>query len=166
MPRPDYQLAELTATEFDARWSSNNSVGGDFISKPQFEVIEDPSTGTSSRRLPNDARTTPYVYVYDDSSVTPEFDTVHWQTKKHTGSVRMEVVVADDMNGKTDKQMRDDIREVLLNIVDANNSPVDGVFGTDWQTLRTVNIDTNPSQFSNQSSLYFDIEYDADSLKL
>jgi hypothetical protein len=157
MTRPTYRTGELVSDGFSSEWGNNNSVGGSFVEKPGFIEIEDPNVGQSSRQLPSDKRTTPYIYVYDNEAISVEWNDVTWNSQDYTATVRLEVIVADDMNGKTGAQMRDDIIQVLENIREQESAPTNGVFGSDWTTMTLVNIDKTPTEFSNQWRAYYDI---------
>lgn len=157
MTRPTYRTGELVADGFSSEWGNNNSVGGSFVEKPGFIEIEEPNVGESTRQLPSDKRTTPYIYVYDNEAIEVTWNDITWNSQDYSAVVRLEVIVANDMNGKTGAQMRDDIIQVLENIREQESAPTNGVFGSDWTTMTLVNIDKTPTEFSNQWRAYYDI---------
>lgn len=169
MTRPTYDLGRLTIegaggdSGFRGEWRDHNEWRGATVERPRFIEVEEPGTGTSSRTLPSDHRTTPLVYVYDQQDIGQEYNDPMWNSKDYTASVRLEVVVTEDMNGRTGKEMRDAVINVLQNVQEANRAPVgeSGVFGSDWRSLKVVNVDRTPTRFGNHWRAYFDVEYEA-----
>ena len=166
MTRPDYDVQTLTiegaveGSGFEGLWDAHNTDKyGDPVQQPDFFDVEAPGPGESSRSLPTNKRTRPLIYVHDESPRNIEYADPMQEAQDYDFSVRMEVVVADAMDDRTGKAMRDAVIHVLENIREANNAPQGGVFGSDWQELGLVNIDTTPTKFSNQWRAYYDIEY-------
>lgn len=161
MTRPTYDVAGLTAEGFEGAWSDHNSVGGTFVRKPEFVEVEEPGTGTSGRKLPSTHRTTPVVFVYEQSDLTPEYNDITRNSQDYDATVRMEVVVSGSMGGRSGKEMRDAVVEVLENVREANDAPEGGVFGSDWQFMTTANIDKTPTRFGSHWRAYYDVAYDS-----
>lgn len=164
MTRPTYRTGELIADGFADEWAAHNSVDGSFVPKPEFVYVESPGVGVSTRSLPSDKRTTPYVYVYDHEGIQPDWADVNWNSQDYGATVRLEVIVASDMHGRAGDRMRDDIIQVFENIREEQSAPKDGVFGSDWQSLQVGNIDTTPTEFSNQWRAFYDVILDSQSV--
>ncbi|UTF55985.1 hypothetical protein [Natronosalvus rutilus] len=166
MTRPDYDVQTLTiegadgTSGFEGLWGDHNTYkDGEPVQKPDFFDVESPGPGESSRSLPPNKRTRPLIYVHDEAPRDIEWSDPMQQSQDYDFTVRMEIVVAGDMDGRSGKAMRDAVVYVLENIREANNAPRGGVFGSDWQELGLVNIDTTPTRFSNQWRAYYDIGY-------
>ena len=166
MTRPEYDVQMLTiegsdgTSGFQGKWDTYNvDKEGEPVKEPVFTDTEDPEPGKSSRSLPPSKRTRPVIYVHDESPQNIEYADPTQQAQNYDFSVRMEVIVAADMDGRSGKAMRDAVIYVLETIREENNAPQEGVFGSDWQELGLVNIDTTPTRFSNQWRAYYDIEY-------
>lgn len=168
MTRPTYDVQELTIegangnTGFEGLWSQHNTgPDGNAVAKPRFIDMEAPGPAESSRSLPSDKRTTPLIYVHENSAESIDWADVTHQSQDYQFAVRMEVVVADDMDGRTGKKERNAVIDVLENIREDEHAPQDGVFNSEYQELNLANIDTTPTKFSNQWRAYYDIQYDA-----
>lgn len=158
MTRPTYETDTLVADGIDTEWSNHNSVGGSFVPKPGIIEVEDPDVGESTRNLPSDKRTTPYIYVYENEGAGPDgYNDVNWNSQDYSSVVRLEIIVANAMHDRTGKQMREDIIQVLENIREAEAAPQDGVFGSEWTSLQLANIDRTPTEYSNQWRAYYDL---------
>lgn len=168
MTRPTYDVQELTIegangnTGFEGLWDDHNTgPDGNPVAKPKFIDMEAPGPSESTRALPSDKRTTPLVYVSDESPRNIEWGDVTHSSQDYDFSVRMEVVIAEDMDGRSGKKMRNAVVHVLENIREAERAPADGVFNSEFQELNLVNIDNTPTRFSNQWRAYYDIQYEA-----
>lgn len=168
MTRPTYDVQELTIegangnTGFEGLWDQHNTgPDGNSVQKPRFIDMEAPGPGESSRALPSDKRTTPLVYVHDESPSTIDWADITHQSQNYQFAVRMEIVVAEDMDGRTGKKMRNAVVHVLENIREAEHAPADGVFNSEFQELNFVNLDRTPTRFSNQWRAWYDIQFDA-----
>jgi len=166
--RPTYDVQELTiegadgTSGFEGLWGDHNTgPNGNPVQQPRFIDMEAPGSGESSRSLPSDKRTTPLVYVHDESSSEIEWGDITHSSQDYQFAVRMEVVVAEDMDGRTGKKQRNAVVHVLENIREDQRAPTDGVFGSDFQELNLVNIDRTPTRFSNQWRCWYDIQYEA-----
>jgi hypothetical protein len=166
--RPTYDVQELTIegangnTGFDGMWDDHNTgPDGDPVAKPRFIDMEAPGPSESSRALPSDKRTTPLVYVHDESPTNIEWGDVTHSSQDYEFAVRMEVVIADEMDGRSGKKMRNAVVHVLENIREDQRAPVDGVFNSAFGELNLINIDNTPTRFSNQWRAYYDIQYEA-----
>lgn len=172
MSRPTYQVQELTINGtdqepgFEGRWEAHNTWAedGEPVKKPKFIDMEAPGPGESSRSLPSTKRTTPLIYVHDESPFDIGWGDVTHTSQDYQMAVRMEIVIADDMDGRSGKDMRDAVVDVLEDIREANAAPTGGVFGSQYQELNLLNIDRTPTRFSNQWRCWYDIEYKADSV--
>lgn len=171
--RPEYNVGDVTIegvhgegepeSGFRGEWDDHNTWRGSGVVEPTFVEVEEPETGTSSRSLPPDHRTRPVVYVYSESSLEQEYYDVMWNSKDYGAPVRMEVVVTEPMDGRSGKDMRDAVINVLQNVQEANAAPAEsrGVFGSRWRSLKTVDVDRTPTRFSSGWRAYYDIEYEA-----
>jgi len=166
--RPTYDVQELTiegadgTSGFEGEWSNHNTgPDGDPVQQPRFIDMEAPGPSESSRALPSDKRTTPLVYVHDESPTNIEWGDVTHSSQDYEFAVRMEIVIADEMDGRSGKKQRNAVVHVLENIREAHRAPVDGVFGSAFGELNLVNIDNTPTRFSNQWRAYYDIQYEA-----
>jgi len=166
--RPTYDVQELTiegadgTSGFEGEWDNHNTgPDGDPVAKPRFIDMEAPGPSESSRALPSDKRTTPLVYVHDESPTNIEWGDVTHSSQDYEFAVRMEIVIADEMDGRSGKKQRNAVVHVLENIREAHRAPVDGVFGSAFGELNLVNIDNTPTRFSNQWRAYYDIQYEA-----
>ena len=168
MTRPTYDLQELTiqgadgTSGFEGEWSNyNTGPEGDPVQQPRFIDMEAPGPAESTRSLPSDKRTTPLVYVHDESPSNIDWGDITHASQDYNFSVRMEVVIAEDMDGRSGTKMRNAVIHVLENIREAERAPLDGVFGSEFQELNLINIDNTPTRFSNQWRAYYDIAYEA-----
>lgn len=166
MTRPTYDVQTLTIegadenSGFEGEWAAHNTgPDGEPVQQPDFFDIEAPGPGESSRSLPPNKRTRPLIYVHDESPRDIEYSDPMQESQDYDFTVRMEVVVAHEMDGRGGKAMRDAVIHVLENIREAHNAPQSGVFGSDWQELALANIDTTPTRFSNQWRAYYDVQY-------
>lgn len=171
MTRPTYQVQELTisgavdGSGFEGLWADHNTGPDDEpVAKPRFIDLEAPGPGQSSRSLPSDKRTTPLVYVHDESPFGIDWGDITHTSQNYQMAVRMEVVIAENMDDREGKQMRDAVVHVLENIREDQAAPTGGVFGSEYQELNLVNIDRTPTRFSNQWRCWYDIQYEADSV--
>lgn len=168
MTRPTYDVQELTIqgangnTGFEGMWADHNTgPDGEPVMQPRFIDMEAPGPGESSRSLPSDKRTTPLVYVHDESPSNIEWGDVTHSSQDYQFAVRMEVVIANEMDGRSGKKQRNAVVHVLENIREDQRAPVDGVFNSAFGELNLVNIDNTPTKYSNQWRAYYDIQYEA-----
>ena len=168
MTRPTYDVQELTiqgadgTSGFEGLWDQHNTgPDGASVQKPRFTDQEAPGPGESSRSLPSDKRTTPLIYVHDESPSDIQWGDITHSSQDYQFSVRMVVVIAEDMDGRTGKKQRNAVVHVLENIREDQRAPTDGVFGSDFQELNLVTIDRTPTRFSNQWRCWYDVQYEA-----
>ena len=84
-----------------------------------------------------------------------------WNSQDYDVTARLEVVVAEDMHGRTGKGMREDLIRVLEDIRVANRAPEGGVFDSEYRDLRLANIDRTPTRFTQQWRCYYDVRFTA-----
>jgi hypothetical protein len=174
MTRPTYNAARLAidgATEpgFRGRWSGTNTVDGDDVlgldgpvdvPAPEWIELEDPAPGVSSRQLPPTKRTTPVIFAYDADDASIEYGDLTWSSQDYAFTVRFEVHIAADMHGLSGADMRDAVIQVLEDIREANRAPAGGVFGSNFQSLRLVTLDREPTSYSNHWVANYDLQFD------
>lgn len=151
---------------FEGLWDQHNTLdpGTDderAVPKPEFIQTEAPGPGESASKLPSTKRTTPLVYVHENAPMNIEFADVFWNSQDYDLAARLEVVVADDMHGRTGKEMREDLIRVLEEIRVANRAPDDGVFESQYRDLRLAQIDRTPTRFTQQWRCYYDVRFTA-----
>lgn len=171
MTRPTYDVQTLSIegadgdSGFEGLWDDHDTgPDGEPVKKPEFIDTEAPGPGESSRSLPSTKRTTPLIYVHEDAPREIEWGDITHSSQDYQFACRMEVVIADEMDGRSGKGMRDAVIHVLENIREDQRAPTDGVFGSDFQELNLINIDTTPTRFTNQWRAYYDVQYEADSV--
>ena len=154
------------ASGFEGLWTDHNTLDAGTtderdVPKPQFIQSEAPGVGESSSKLPSTKRTTPLIYVHENAPLDIGFADVFWESQDYDAAARLEVVVADDMHGRTGKDMREDLIRVLENIRVDQRAPEEGVFNSEYRDLELGQIDRTPTRFTQQWRCYYDVRFTA-----
>ena len=154
------------ASGFEGLWTDHNTLDAGTaderdVPTPKFIQTESPRAGESSSKLPSTKRTTPLVYVHENAPLDIEYADAFWESQDYDAAARLEVVVADDMHGRTGKNMREDLIRVLEDIRVDQRAPEGGVFGSEYRDLKLGQIDRTPTRFTQQWRCYYDVRFTA-----
>lgn len=170
MTRPTFRIVDLAingangSSGFKNEWSNYNTVDGASVTQPEFIPVRDPSTGQSGQRLPSTARTMPVIFATPINDLAVDPSDVTWNTRDFDAAVRFDIVIADEMDGRSGEGELDAVLQVLEAIREDNKTPTGGVFNSEYQVMRNLNIDWNPNRYSPRWEVYYELGFNAESV--
>lgn len=149
----------VVAGVIEDEWDRFNTLGeGEpeqrTVGEPEVIEIQDSDPGQSTRSLPSTIRGQPVVFVWTTNSPDPEMGDSFNLTEDITATVRVQVVVANGLNGRTGKETRADYTRIVTDIRrDQRHHPG----GSRWDTVEPGPIDTTPTEYTNQWRVNIDL---------
>lgn len=168
MTRPTFEVGDLLIngsagnSGFKNEWSNENTVDGSTVPQPQFINLDTPAGATSGRRSRSVTTDSPVVFVYDDQALDIAFNDVTLNSQDYSALARLQVDVTEPGDGREGAEYLVDLIEVLENIREANTAPTSGVFNSEYQVMRLVQIDKTPTAFAEHWRAFYDLELSAE----
>lgn len=166
---PSSVIAEMMADE----WETHNTLDEGTDAERDMKMPADSiirigksGPGRSSRKLPSTIRAQPVLYVWDNDAIDPEQGDVHYLTEDMSATVRLQIVVANGLNGRDGDDTRNDYIRVINAIRQANRCPPGGVGGSRWSTIKPGTIDRTPTEYSEQWRANIDFQLSAENVSI